>query len=95
MPRDAMYLAVYDVTDDRERQSVADALEGVGQRVQFSVFECRLSRAQRDRLLKDVEKLKLTSGYLYLYALGPVIRRKGVGQCPVEPFSEDRHSYVV
>ena len=95
MPRDAMYLAVYDVTEDRERNAVAKVLEGVGHRVQFSVFECRLTKAARQRLLGEVEKLNLASGFLYLYALGPEVKRHGVGAMPEEPQAEPRHAYVV
>jgi CRISPR-associated protein Cas2 len=95
MPRDAMYLAVYDVTQDRERNAVAKALEGYGRRIQFSVFECRLTKAARQKLLAEVEDLNLATGFLYLYLLGQEIRRQGVGKCPEEPFAEDHHAFVI
>lgn len=95
MPRNAMYLAVYDVTDDKERSAVAKVLEGYGQRVQFSVFECRLTLSARQRLLAEVTRLNLASGFLYLYALGGESRRKGVGCLPAEPQAEPKHSFVV
>ncbi len=38
-----LYVVAYDVSDDRRRTRVAQALEGFGVRVQESVFECRLN----------------------------------------------------
>lgn len=90
-----MYLAVYDITEDRERNAVAKVLEGVGHRVQFSVFECRLTRSARQRLLGDVAKLNLASGFLFLYSLGSEIKRHSVGAVPAEPQAEPKHSYIV
>ncbi len=37
-----MWVFVYDIGDDRIRNHVAHALEQFGERVQESVFECRL-----------------------------------------------------
>jgi CRISPR-associated protein Cas2 len=36
----------YDITDDRIRRKVSNTLEDFGQRVQYSVFECRLEESQ-------------------------------------------------
>lgn len=44
------WLVTYDIEDDRLRQRVASLLEGVGFRVQLSVFECVLERDGVDRL---------------------------------------------
>ena len=42
-----MFVVVaYDIADDRRRNRVASELENFGSRVQFSVFECHLSRSQ-------------------------------------------------
>lgn len=90
-----MYLAVYDVTDDGERERVAGVLEGYGLRVQKSVFECRLTRSAKERMVSELEKLELKSGFLFLYQLGPAVRRQGVGSCPGEPFSESHYAYIV
>lgn len=40
------YLICYDVTDDRDRNRVARLLERYGDRVQYSVFEVHLRRAE-------------------------------------------------
>ncbi|APB32484.1 CRISPR-associated protein Cas2 [Gloeomargarita lithophora Alchichica-D10] len=46
-----LYLVTYDIPADRRRRKTAHLLEGYGQRVQYSVFECRLD-AQRYRELQ-------------------------------------------
>ncbi|NJN76802.1 MAG: CRISPR-associated endonuclease Cas2 [Synechococcaceae cyanobacterium RL_1_2] len=45
-----LYVVTYDITDNKRRQKVAHILEGYGSRVQFSVFECHLSRKQYGKL---------------------------------------------
>ena len=47
------YLICYDIEDDRDRARVAKLLERCGQRVQYSVFEVHLARAEELDRLKD------------------------------------------
>jgi CRISPR-associated protein Cas2 len=51
-----LYLVSYDIPNDKRRLKLARLLEGAGQRVQRSVFECDLTERQwaglRKRLLK-------------------------------------------
>ncbi|NUM46876.1 MAG: CRISPR-associated endonuclease Cas2, partial [Anaerolineales bacterium] len=51
----------YDITDNKNRLKVMKALEDYGKRVQYSVFECILTRRQveqlQNRLKKHVGKL--------------------------------------
>jgi CRISPR-associated protein Cas2 len=55
-----LYVVSYDIPDDRRRTRVHSALTGFGTWVQYSVFECFLSRKQRmlleDRLLKEIHQ---------------------------------------
>jgi CRISPR-associated protein Cas2 len=42
-----MYLVVsYDIHDDKRRNRVHKALKNLGERIQFSVFECDLTKEQ-------------------------------------------------
>ncbi len=45
-------LISYDIPDDKRRTKVAKALENFGTRVQYSVFECVLTRTQLDEVRK-------------------------------------------
>jgi CRISPR-associated protein Cas2 len=47
----------YDVFDNRRRSRIAKKLEGYGERVQDSVFECWLEPARLNRLKAALEKL--------------------------------------
>lgn len=46
---------------------MADVLEGFGVRAQFSVFECRLTRGMKARLLRALEALSVETGTIHLY----------------------------
>ena len=47
----------YDVPDDRRRTRLAHALKDFGERVQYSVFECRLEADTLDKLSRKVKAL--------------------------------------
>lgn len=50
-------LVCYDVRDDRRLRRVAKILEGYGERLQYSVFRCRLSTRERERLRWELSKV--------------------------------------
>ncbi len=51
------YVISYDIPEDRRRNRVARVLEGHGERVQYSVFECVLTEAQFERLWDELRGL--------------------------------------
>jgi len=51
-----MFVVVsYDVVDDRKRTKIAKAMKSFGERVQKSVFECRIDDQQFIRMKKTLE----------------------------------------
>lgn len=52
-----LYLICFDIVDDQIRNKVAKVLEGYGDRVQKSVFECVLSKTQLKTLKGKISKL--------------------------------------
>ena len=53
-----MFIVVsYDISDDRRRDKVAKVLEGFGERVQESVFECHLSPRHYWKLRSRLSKV--------------------------------------
>ncbi|WP_414527745.1 CRISPR-associated endonuclease Cas2 [Nodularia chucula] len=50
------YIIVYDIPDDKKCKKISNLLEGYGQRVQYSVFECILNQRQYDELKKRLRK---------------------------------------
>ena len=51
------YLVCYDVRDDRRLRQVAKHLKGYGERIQLSVFRCRLNRRGIERLKWELTKM--------------------------------------
>lgn len=51
------HLVAYDVRDDRRLRRVARHLEGYGERVQLSLFRCRLTVRSRARLLWELASI--------------------------------------
>ena len=47
----------YDISSDRLRRKTANELLNYGKRVQYSVFECRLTRDRYKELYKKLKKL--------------------------------------
>jgi CRISPR-associated protein Cas2 len=57
MAESAFYVVAYDVRDDTRRARVAKHLESLGERVQDSVFECYLTSAELEKLLKKLGRI--------------------------------------
>lgn len=51
-----LIVACYDIADDRRRNRIARVLEGYGERVQGSVFECHLDAARVRQLKAALDK---------------------------------------
>lgn len=51
-----LYVVVYDIPCDKRRKKVSHLLEGYGQRVQYSVFECVLTATKFDELRCRLKK---------------------------------------
>ncbi|MDB9311363.1 CRISPR-associated endonuclease Cas2 [Aphanizomenon sp. CS-733/32] len=65
-----LYVIVYDITCDQRRKKVSDLLEGYGQRVQYSVFECILSQSKYSELQKRLRKqIKSSEDSIRFYPL--------------------------
>lgn len=51
------YLAVYDIADPRRLRRVAKLMQSYGERVQKSVFECKLSRRDFLQMLRQAKTM--------------------------------------
>lgn len=51
------YLVSYDVRDDKRLRRVAKHMEGYGERIQYSVFRCRLTKRGLERLKWELTKI--------------------------------------
>ena len=84
-----MFVVVcYDIPDDRRRLKVMKVLEGVGERAQYSVFECHLRRQELARLkkrLKDLIQEREDDVRFYLLCEQCVKRIIPLGRAKVTP----------
>ena len=95
MSRAAKYVAVYDVSDDRERNRVAKILEGFGVRVQKSAFECQLTRGSVATLERKLKALDLKAGFVFLYRLQANGKRLAFGTVPPNPLDDANYALVI
>ncbi len=65
--RSRNYIVVYDITSDAERNKVSDLLSGSGVRVQYSVFETKLSKKQLTELSVKLQAISIQTGFIKIY----------------------------
>jgi len=90
-----LILVSYDIPDDRRRTRLAHALKDFGERVQYSVFECRLKEEQLNRLRTRVAALiEAAEDSVRIYRLcaecAARLEIQGLG-----PSTEDPNVYVL
>ena len=67
------YLIAYDIREPRRLRRVCKVMEGYGDRLQYSVFVCDLSRSELLHARADTEEqMKLTEDSLVIVDLGDV-----------------------
>lgn len=83
------HLVTYDVRDDKRLRRTARILEGYGVRVQYSVFRCRLSARELERLRWELAKVLAPDDDLLVISLCErcvlKIRQTGTRVWPEEP----------
>jgi CRISPR-associated protein Cas2 len=75
MNQEQLRVVAYDSPNNKRRRKLAKLLEGYGERLQWSVFECRLQphqmrnlRQRLARIATDADSIRLWGGYA---ATGP------------------------
>ena len=68
-----LYVISYDIVNDKKRSKIAKLLEGYGRRVQYSVFECVLSKSDFAKLYAKLLQIDVDSHtdsiYIYMICL--------------------------
>jgi CRISPR-associated protein Cas2 len=80
----------YDIVEDKRRTKVLKLLKGYGTHVQYSVFECDLSKLQLDKVgreLRAIIDLNTDSVRCYILDAAAVARIQilGIGRVTVDP----------
>ncbi len=71
MAKKLWHLVAYDVRDAKRLRDVAKHLEGYGERVQFSIFRCRLTERELERLRWELTKKMEKEDDLLIIGLCP------------------------
>lgn len=74
-----LYIAAYDIGDEKERHKVARILENYGERVQRSVWLCEMTQQKRQRLCRALDAVQLASGYVDVWPVAGAGQRLGHG----------------
>lgn len=86
----AWHLVCYDIRDDARLRKVAKLLEGYGERLQYSVFRCRLTSREQERLRWELTKVTAREDAWLIVPLCNACvrrlhRRDGGAAWPAEP----------
>lgn len=66
------YIVTYDISDSRRWRRVFKTMNGFGEWLQFSIFQCRLSRRRRAELETKLRELvKVGEDHVLLIDIGP------------------------
>lgn len=84
------HLVAYDIHDEVRLRRVAKLIEGYGERIQFSVFRCRMTPQTRAELLWRLTQITGDEDALMIVPLcdrciGDVIQRGKMRPWPVKP----------
>ncbi len=72
MPEERLFVVAYDISDPRRWRRVLSIVEGFGDRVQLSVFQCRLTARRRIELAARLEEvIKRDADHVLFLDLGP------------------------
>ncbi|MEP1334739.1 MAG: CRISPR-associated endonuclease Cas2 [Lentilitoribacter sp.] len=73
--KNRLQIFTYDITQDSNRRKIARALEEKATRVQFSVFEARLTPQATKKLVKQLSKHLEKGDSLRVYTVGKIGER--------------------
>ena len=72
MPEERIFIVAYDISDRRRWRRVLTIVEGYGDRLQLSVFQCRLTARRRIALAARLEEvIRKDRDSVVLLDLGP------------------------
>ncbi|GAB4546133.1 MAG: hypothetical protein Fur0020_14960 [Thermodesulfovibrionia bacterium] len=93
--RFADYAVVYDISSDAERTRVDKALKDFGFRIQKSVFECRLTKKEKEELIERLKTLKIKTGFIKVYRLEYSSTGEVIGEDTKGTDIDDGHAFII
>ena len=89
------YLLTYDVRDDGRLHRVARLLEGYGERLQYSVFRCRLGEVELQRLRWELTRIMASEDDLLVIPICDRCAGGVAGLHANEPWDREQPSFSI
>ncbi len=93
-----IYLVTYDIADDKRLRRVFRKMNGYGEHLQYSVFQCELSDKEHARMIADLNPLiNHREDQILIFSLGTAESyNAGATQAIGKPYVfVERHAIVV
>ncbi len=97
MSGERMYIVTYDIANNRRWRRVFKTMQGFGEWLQLSVFQCRLSRRRRAELETQLRELvKAGEDHVLLIDVGPADKTELAVESIGKTFAKiERHATVI
>lgn len=89
------YVICYDVTEPKRWRVIYRKLHGYGRRLQYSIFRCRLTARQMERLRWELEKTLTTEDRLLILGLCDGCERRVASHNRPESWKDDSNSFEI
>jgi len=88
------YLCAYDISDNKERRCVEKILKNYGFRHQLSLFICRLTRGSKEKLLHQLNDLKIETGFIMIVRMANHNNIEKIGLCTTPDLDTD-YAFII
>ena len=89
------YVICYDITEPRVWRKVYTLLHGYGRPLQYSIFRCRLTDRQAEKLRWELEKLVTSEDRLLLISVCEACERRTANHNRPEPGAKTEPSFEI
>lgn len=89
------YVISYDITEPKRWRRVYKLVNGYGRRLQYSIFRCRLTARQVERLRWELEKLMTAEDKLLILSLCDGCERRVAAHNRPESWLDEGHSFEI
>ncbi len=95
MAQKLWYLVTYDIREPKRLRKVAKHLEGYGERIQFSVFRCRLTVRELERMRWELTQKMEKEDDLLIVGLCPRCALRVTEKKGEERWKEPVNTFVI
>jgi CRISPR-associated protein Cas2 len=88
-------LVCYDVRDPKRYRALYKVMKGVGRRIQYSVFRCRLDDREIEQLRWNLAKILDAVDSLLIIDLCPLCASRAISRNHVEDWTEKPPSFAI